>query len=51
MQTYKTCTAEDSTCANSLPKTQLNTNDHQLSTYLAMPTSLIEMFGFRHHDD
>ena len=47
MQTYKTCTAEDSTCADSLPPTDLNTNDHQLSAYLQMPASLMQMLGLR----
>ena len=47
MQTYKACTAEDATCSNSLPKNSLNTNDHQLTTYLQMPTNLIQMLGLR----
>lgn len=41
MQSYQTCTAEDPKCSDSLPKSSLNTNDHSLSTYLQMPTSLL----------
>lgn len=43
MQIYRICTAEDNTCANSLPETALNIKDHQLSTYLQMPTSLLSL--------
>jgi predicted lipase len=38
MQTYQSCTAEQTTCMNSLSPTSLNTNDHSLSTYLKMAT-------------